>query len=69
MWQEIIVYIFVFLAVCGAVYYTVKKLRALRKNSSCKVCVECPLKEQCSKTIGKRSKCKGSVPTSSGCGC
>jgi len=49
MWQTVIVYGIVWLAVGGAVWVLARKLRALRRNEEDGGCGDCPLKEQCRK--------------------
>lgn len=49
MWQTVIMYVIVLLAAGGAVWYLVRKLRALRRNDASGGCGDCPLKAQCRK--------------------
>lgn len=59
MIQTIIVFIIIFLALCGVVYYLRKKLRSLKKGRDCSSCSGCPLKEKCSGIVPGQNKGSG----------
>lgn len=63
MYQYIIVYILILLAIGGVIRFLYRKLKALKREEGEAVCRTCPLKKNCSKlkrtSPEKKNCCSG----------